>query len=427
MIVPKERASESAHRIDADVVIPGRDQPFSYGSVVIKHEKIMWVGYQCEIPEEYKYVPRTNVPVVMPGLWDCHVHFYGAQKMSIDGFYQTSQALAGARGAHDVHATLNAGFTSVRELGGYGVELSQAVEEGTLIGPHIYSAVSPISMTGGHGDAHNTPLDALNDAIRHGLPLHLCDGKEECIKAVRIQLRRGAKVIKVCASGGVTSTLDDPESQQFSDEELMAMVEEAERADRIVAAHCHGKKGIMAALQAGCRTIEHGSYLDSEANEAMLESNAMLIATRTIIEGGLKLPDLWSPESYRKLQKGAEQHKKAYKMAVAAGVKIALGTDLGLGGVDPAKASQILGHGKNGRELFYAVEAGMTPAQAIEAATANAPETLGPQAPMSGQLKAGYDADLIGISENPLKDIEILADPKNVTHVWRGGTLFKSP
>ena len=245
MKLPRDTTLTGAYRIDADVVIPGRDRPFSFGSVVIKEKRIAWVGYQNAIPEEYKYMEHISVPIVMPGLWDCHVHFYGAQKMSIDGFYQTSQALAGARGARDVQATLNAGFTSVRELGGYGVELSQAIEEGTLVGPHIYSAVSPISITGGHGDAHNTPLDALDDAIRHGLPLHLCDGEDECLKAVRLQIRRGAKVIKVCASGGVTSILDDPQNQQFSNVELAAMVAEAERADRIVAAHCHGKKGIM--------------------------------------------------------------------------------------------------------------------------------------------------------------------------------------
>ncbi len=308
-----------------------------------------------------------------------------------------------------MQATLNAGFTSVRELGGHGVELSRAIEEGTLIGLHICSAVSSISMTGGHGDAHNTPLDALNDAICHGLPLHLCDGEAECLKAVRLQIRRGAKVIKVCASGGVTSILDEPENQQFSNAELTAMVEEAERADRIVAAHCHGKKGILAALRAGCKTIEHGSYLDEEAINLMIERDAMLIATRTIIEGGLKLRDTWSPESYEKLKIVASQHKKAYKLAVAAGVKFALGTDLGLGGVNPSKPSHILGHGNNGRELLYAVEAGMTPLQAIEAATANAPQTLGPQAPLSGQLKVGYSADVIGLSESPLRDIEVLA------------------
>ncbi len=129
----------------------------------------------------------------MPGLLDCHVHFYGAQKMSIDGFYQTSQALVGARGAHDVQAILNAGFSSVREHGGYGVQLSKAIEEGTLIGPHIYSAVSPINMTGGHGDAHKTPLHALIDAFHHGLPFHLCDGEAECLKAVRLQIRPWCK------------------------------------------------------------------------------------------------------------------------------------------------------------------------------------------------------------------------------------------
>jgi imidazolonepropionase-like amidohydrolase len=119
--------------------------------------------------------------------------------------------------------------------------------------------------------------------------------------------------------------------------------------------------------------------------------------------------------------------RKAYKMAVAAGVKIALGTDLGLGGVNPSKLSYILGYGNNGQELVYAVEVGMAPDQAIEAATANAPATLGPQAPLSGELKVGYDADIILLPKSPLNDIDVLANPDNVTHVWKGGRLLKSP
>ena len=146
---------------------------------------------------------------------------------------------------------MNAGYTSVREVGGYGVELSKAINEGWLPGPNIYSAVSPISQTAGHGDLHTMPLELLHDRINHGLPLHVCDGVDEAIKAVRIQIRRGAKLIKVCATGGVMSRIDSPLAAQFTSAELSAMVEEATRTNMIVAAHCHGTDGIVAALNAG--------------------------------------------------------------------------------------------------------------------------------------------------------------------------------
>ena len=414
-------------RIDADLLIPGRGSPLEDASCVLDGGLIAYVGLRSDLPHEYVSLSIIHVPTLLPGLWDAHTHYYGARRLSIDAFYTTPPAVAGARAAHDLKATLNAGFTSVRELGGWGHQVAEAVSEGSIVGPKIYSAVSPISMTAGHGDAHGVPLPALQDAIDHGLPLYLCDGVPECIKAVRQQLRRGASLIKVCASGGCTSQLDDPEHQQFSDSELRAMVEEAARSDRIVAAHCHGKTGIMAALRAGCKTIEHGTYLDIECIHLMREKDATLIATRTFFEAGLQVRELWSPTSYAKLEAAAATHKAAYKMAVANGVKIALGTDLGLGGRCANPSEKVFSHGSNGKELVYAVEAGMTPLEAIEAATANAAQTLGPMAPKSGQLKVGWQADLIGVKADPLTDISILADVDNVTHVWRDGKLYKSP
>lgn len=204
--------------------------------------------------------------------------------------------LAGARGARDCLVTLRAGVTSVQELAGYGIDLSKAIAEGTLVGPNIYSSNCAISQIGGHGDAHGTRLDDLLNA-----DFCLCDVVDECMKAVRLQLRKGASVIKVCASGGVTSELDNPIDQQFSNAELRAMVEEANRAQRVVAAHCHGKTGIMAALNAGCHTIEYGTYLDDEMTALMKGKGAMLIATRTIVEGGVKLIDHFPPASQAKL------------------------------------------------------------------------------------------------------------------------------
>ncbi|TVY59134.1 Uncharacterized protein LCER1_G000762 [Lachnellula cervina] len=412
----------TASVITADLLIPGRGQPFKDGAIVYDDRRITWVGGKSGIPKAYKALSSTHVPVLMPGLWDCHVHFLGSQSYITEVLYRESKVLAGARAARDVAEVLNAGFTSVREVGGYGIHLVKAIEEGYLVGPTIYGAGSVLSQTGGHGDGHAVPLAEYQDACANGLFFELCDGVDGCIRAVRMQLRQGAKVIKICASGGVSSEIDHPKHQQFSDAELKAMVEEAHRSERIVAAHCHGKAGIMAALRAGCSTIEHGTSLDVEAIELMLKQGAILVPTRTIQQSGLKMKDSWTESGYKKLQNVAKEHKEAYKLAVKSGVKIALGTDIGfsVGGTP-------LSHGSNGSELVYAVEAGLSPLQAIEAATANAPETLGLQAPLSGQLKEGYDADFIALSENPLQDIQIMADAKMVTHVWKGGKLFKAP
>ncbi len=220
------------------------------------------------------------------------------------------------------------------------------------------------------------------------------------------------------------SQIDDPIHQQFSRHELHAIVEEAGQAERIVAAHCHGKPGIMAALEAGVRTIEHGTYLDDECAEAMRECDAVLVPTRLIVEEFLAygaaagLPDY----AQRKLLAVADRHAEAIGIAHERGVRIAAGTDVGGSGTTtPAR------WGQNGAELGYLVKYGLSALEAIEAATATAPSTLGPQAPRSGQLRPGYDADVIALSGDPSIDVGILADPTNVTHVWRAGERMKAP
>ncbi|MCJ1485075.1 hypothetical protein MMC06_005248 [Schaereria dolodes] len=416
------RRPDSPHlRVDAQILIPGRGPPIHKASLICGKDKIVFVGATITLPPQYTSLPATQVPILMPGLWDCHAHFVGCSAFTLDAWATTPPALAGARGARDIAATLNAGFTSVRELAGYGVELDKAVREGWLQGPNIYSAIAILSQTGGHGDARSVPLEVLKDSIAtQGLPLQLCDGVDECVKAVRIQVRRGAKVIKVTASGGVASIGDSIHAQQFSDRELRAIVEETERCERVVAAHCLGRKGIMAALRAGCHTIEHGAYLDEESVQLMLKKRTILVATRSTIESALKYPEAWSKEAYAQMVALADAHAESYAMAVKAGVRIALGTDLGI-----SSLTRPWNHGMNGGEFGYAVKAGMTPLEAVEAGTANAPETLGMQAPLSGQLKVGYDADFIALKKNPLEDIGILARPEMVSHVWKGGELCK--
>ncbi|OKL61584.1 hypothetical protein UA08_03263 [Talaromyces atroroseus] len=402
--------------VKADILIPGRGEPIENGALIIDGPKIAWVGQQSAIPGQYANVGFKHVPVLMPGLWDSHTHFQGIDPEEGDSLLPVfgSVAMAGACAAKELETVLMAGFTTVRELGGLAGDISPAIENGTLVGPNIFSSIGLLGITGGHSDVHDIPIEAVLDLKRRGAPNQVCDGVTDCIKTVRMMVRRGAKVIKVCATGGVGSLLDDPEDAQFSPEELKAIVDEAARTKRVVAAHCHGKEGIMNALNAGVKTIEHGSYLDDEAIALMKEKNAILISTRAVIVGGIKNPQTLPPSSYKKLLKISEQHRKAYELAIKSGVKVVLGTDWL--------------SGENGKELAYAVDAGMSPLQAIEASTALSPETLGSHfAPLSGQLKEGYDADIIAVASNPLKNIKILGEPKNVTHVWKGGKLYKKP
>lgn len=253
------------------------------------------------------------------------------------------------------------------------------------------------------------------------MPLLLADGVDECRKAVRINLRRGARVIKVMTSGGVASLSDDPQRQQFSDEELQTIVDEARRMGLVCAAHAIGKPGIMAAIRAGFKVIEHGSYADEEVFRAMKKRDVLLVATisplRSIVDNEASYP----PSTYAKARAVYETHIHAYKSAIESGVRIALGSDL-FGGT-----GSDLAPGLNGREVVYAVEAGMSPLDAIAAATAHGPETLGPQAPKSGQIREGYDADFLGLEENPLDDIELLKCSKAIKWIWKAGRLVKAP
>jgi imidazolonepropionase-like amidohydrolase len=361
----------------------------------------------------------VTTPVVMPGMWDAHCHLFGIIEPNLGALGTQPVQLRAMRVANDALKALMAGFTSLREVGGLGVYLAQAIAEGTIVGPRIYGAGSILSETGGHGDIHSFPIDWMNGNDRLD-DLAICDGISECRRAVRRQLRKGAALIKVCASGGVLSERDDPLHQQFSHEELVAIVEEAARTERIVAAHCHGKAGIMAAVRAGIQTIEHGTYLDAEAARAMADSGTVLVATRFIGEallaGG---PETGLADFARaKLTETYRAGRGAIGFALEAGVTIAAGTDiLTSGGM----------WGRNGRELELLVECGMTPSEAISAATAHGPLTVGPRAEKTGLLKPGHVADVIAVADNPLDRIGVLADQSNITHVWKSGTLVKEP
>lgn len=403
-------------RIDADLLIPGRGEPVPNAAVVLDGQRVVYAGPADSAPNATSV---TRVRTVLPGLWDCHTHLLGIRTLDLGLLPFEPVALRAARCVRDLRAALDAGVTSVREVGGLGVHLAQAVAEGSVEGPTVYAAGAILGATGGHADLHSVPLPWLADFAAHGGELRVCDGVDDCMRATREMLRRGAKLVKVCATGGALSELDDPRHQQFTLAELRAVVEVAALADRAVAAHCHGRAGIMVALEAGVRTIEHGTYLDDEACQAMLAAGAILVSTRLVIEDVLR-ESAAPPHAVDKLRTMSDRHAKALRLAHEHGVPIALGTDIAVSGHGlPAS------WGRHARELGHLVDAGLTPRQAIEAATANGPLTLGPQAPLSGQLAEGYDADVLAVDADPLTDVTVLSDPAHVVGVWKSGRRVK--
>ncbi|KAM0263207.1 hypothetical protein ACHAQJ_001362 [Trichoderma viride] len=416
--------------ITSHLLIPGDGDPVSRGSLVTENEIIIWIGKDHDIPKNYFDEPHNlyAVPFLMPGLWDCHAHFAGhhatTDEANVAAVFGLHPATAGARLARQCWEALQRGYTSLRDLGGYGCEIAIAIDEGTIVGPNIYSSGAYLSQTAGHGDIFELPAGdvLLNYGIgqvragHHGAMVGcICDGADECRRAVRLQIRRGAKCIKVLASGGVLSRDDNPLHAQFCEEELNAIVDEASRMERPVAAHVHGKKGIIAAVKAGVTSVEHVSFADEECISLIKQRGTIFIATRTVVElllqtGGKGLPkSIWEKAKFC-----GTNHSKAYKLAINSGVTIALGTDA------PPGFNMAI-------ELDYAVKAGMSNLEAIKAATANGPLTVKGQAPKSGQLKVGYAADIIGVCENPAEDVKILQIKENIKWVWKGGRLFKGP
>jgi imidazolonepropionase-like amidohydrolase len=420
MTAEESMATTGMQCIEAELLIPGRGAPIRDAVVITDGPTIVYAGHRDGLTVDARAVPSTRVRTAMPGMWDCHTHLNGGRPGTFD-FAQLVQEHAATRTARSVPSlrlALEAGITSVREVGGMGLHLAPVVSEGSLPGPAIYAAGSVLSATGGHGDIHSLPVDWVHDCGRAGAGFRLVDGEAECVKAVREQLRSNARIIKVCASGGVLSVIDDPIHQELTVRELRTIVEVAALAERSVAAHCHGKPGIMAALEAGVLTIEHGSYLDDDACAAMKQAGAILVPTLTIIQELLDAGGL-APYAARKLDGIAHLHRENIARAHQAGVRIAMGSDIQSTGDAPAA------WGRHGREAVLLAEIGMEPLDVIEAATANGPATLGGQAPRSGLLQEGFDADILAVDGDPSQDISLLADPTRITAVWQAGVLVK--
>jgi imidazolonepropionase-like amidohydrolase len=407
----------SMTRIDADLLIPGRGDPVEGGTVILEKGTIAYAGPTPAAPDTDPESPTFHVPVVLPGLWDAHIHVPGMPGSDPFASAMTPLVERVGRATRDLARIFDGGVTSIRDVGGFGHQLASLTADGTLVGPAIYGSGPTLSQTGGHGDMHEVPDAAMPVLEPHVLTDRRCDGVEECRRAVRLNLREGARLIKVNASGGIITRFDALEHQQFSDAELRVIVEEARRWDRVVAAHAHGQAGIMAALRAGCRTIEHGTYIDDEAIDLMLELDAILVPTRYVVhpEPLDRVRDVTPAYVLEKLRPAIEAHGEHIAHAIERGVRIAAGSDIYEG----------VNYGTSSAEIRYLVELGMAPLAAVDSMTATGPETLGPQAPKSGQLREGFEADVIAIDFDPRTDVDAWGDPMRVTHVWRGGVLQK--
>jgi imidazolonepropionase-like amidohydrolase len=313
--------------------------------------------------------------------------------------------------AHNLEATLRIGITSVRDAGGADLGVKQAVDDGLVAGPRMHISLSMLSQTGGHGDGW-MPFGGTIRALltdHPGVPATIVDGTDEMRQKVRELIRMGADVIKVATSGGVLSPRDKPTHAHFRLEELEVLVEEASAAGIFVMAHAQAAPGIKNAIRAGIRSIDHGIYLDDEAIQLMLDRGTWLVPTLVAPRGVIDAADAGAsiPEaSVAKAREVVETHTASFATAVAAGVKVAMGTD---SGVTP--------HGQNLRELSLMVAGGMTPMQAIEATTRSAAELMGLQDEL-GTLQPGKRADLVLVDGDPL-DVATLAD--RVVGVYKDG------
>ncbi len=351
---------------------------------------------------------------VMPGLIDCHVHLeeQGSKTSRIDRFTMTDADVAYQATVY-AKRTLMAGFTTVRDLGGSGINISmrKAVAKGLVVGPRIITAGRAISASGGHMDESVGYRDDVFDH-KMGPDDGVADGRDELIKAVRLQVKRGSDVIKIASTGGVLDLSENGSGAEFSIDEIKAVVETAKDYGLKVACHAHGAEGIRRAIIGGVASIEHGTFMNDEDFELAKKYGTYLVPT--IIAGksvadSAKIPGFFPPVIVRKAIEVGTQIQANFGRAYKAGVKIAFGTDAG-----------VYAHGKNGLEFQYMVEAGMPPMEAIKAATTSAADLLG-ISETRGSIATGKLADIIAVDGDPLQDIKTM---RNVSFVMKDGKVY---
>ena len=387
-------------------IVDGSGAAAAVADMAVEDGRIVEIGPGLDGDERIDLAGKA----VLPGLFDCHTHVVVS---SIDTMrlIQTPFSYRFFQAAANLEATLRIGITTVRDAGGADLGVKQAVDDGLILGPRMQISLSMLSQTGGHGDDW-MPFGGEVRALlteHPGVPSTIVDGTEEMRRKVRELIRMGADVIKVATSGGVLSPRDKPTHAHFRLEELEVLVEEATAAGIFVMAHAQATPGIKNAIRAGIRSIEHGIYLDDEAIEMMLDRGTWLVPTLVAPRGVIDAADAGAaiPEaSVAKARDVVETHRASFAKAVAAGVRVAMGTD---SGVTP--------HGENLRELALMVEGGMTPMQAIVASTRSAAELMGLEDEL-GTLEPGKRADLVVVEGDPL-DVGTLAS--RVETVYKDG------
>lgn len=393
--------------------------PVENASIVVGDDgRIVEVGTDLSRPSDGA-VLDVGGATVMPGLVDAHVHMYsGKFGTNMQERALTPPSLHGYESMGNARETLEAGVTSVRDASGTPVGFRMAIEQGLFAGPRMKLSITALSQTGGHGD-QTLPSGLIAGKTGHPaeIPSGICDGAEEVRKVVRTVLRAGADFIKMHSTGGVLSPSDEPGATQFTVEEIAVMVQEAAAQGKTCMAHAQANQGIKNAILAGVESIEHGIYLDDEAIAMMKERGTFLVPTLHAPRGVLKKeeerPGTVLPQSLRKTKEVLEDHTESARAAHAAGVKIAMGTDAAVGK-----------HGTNAEELEYLTQVGMTPMEAIVAATKTSSECIHDQANI-GTLEAGKFADLLVVDGNPLDDITILQDRARLLVVLLGGEAYK--
>src|SRR5689334_23775287 len=353
---------------------------------------------------------------VLPGLIDCHTHL-GARADRYDEIYNFKNTPFQSAFAAVVNArkTLEAGFTSVRDVGSLpflAVDLRNSINEGLIPGPRIVASGPGISITGGHGDLNNFSPQTRVTMFPEERDFQIADGVDQIRHVLRAQVKYGVDVIKIHSTGGVLSKGDQPGAPQFTPEELKAAADEAHMAGRKIAAHAHGTQGIKNAILAGIDSIEHASLIDDEGIRLAKEHGVYLVMDiynddyirGKAVEFGLPKENVDKERAIGRLQ------RENFERAVKGGAKMAFGTDAG-----------VYPHGDNAKQFFYMVKFGLTPAQAIRAATSSAADLIGRSKDV-GTIEAGKYADVIAVTGDPLQDVRSL---ESVGFVMKGGAVVK--
>jgi len=396
------------------VITAVSDAAIENGMVVVNGERIEYVGeYDASRLPEGAEVFDAGSGTVLPGFIDCHAHLTGEEDAGsfADGKLFGDQLLGAA---YQCGLILDAGFTGLRDMSEAGLYLSRAVERGVLRGPKIVPGGRVMGITSGHVDLDMSMTKEEFNRSNH--LAYVVDGVDDCIRGVREQFRMGAKFIKICATGGVSSPSDRVDDVQFSPEELRAIADEAKRHHSYVTAHCTGYEGAYAALRAGIDCIEHGIFLTRREIDIMKEMDATLVTTLAVSLGVANIPGL--PDWMAKKTKAcAEANVRTIQMAREAGIRIAFGSDYSNSENSPYKSL--------GSEFRAMTRAGMTNMEAIKAGTINAAYLMMTDEE-TGSLEEGKLADIVIVDGDPLTDIDVLTDADHVKLVMLNGRIEKN-